>query len=163
MKTNLFCFLFISAVAHASAQLKTTPLCPELVVNILDGKVNGIEPDFTQGQIKKALPCFTAEEPETAASACGGLIAYKDKDIYFYTGRDYIEIREKFKGKLSLPLMGTARSSLFKWLGYAKIKDVNWDAFETAYGILILHYNKAGKIYLIQFSKKSTDTLSLCE
>jgi hypothetical protein len=59
--------------------------------------------------------------------------------------------------------MGAARSSLFKWLGYPKIKDINWDAFTTKYGILILHYNKSGKVNLIQFSKKNAESLTLCE
>ena len=161
---NLFCLLlFVVIVDNAAAQLKTTPVCPVLNVDILEGNVNGIEPNFYATDIKKAFPCFTAEEPETASSKCGGLISYKDKDIYFYTTRGYIEIREKFKGKLSVPLMGAARSSLFKLLGHPKIKDVNWDAFQTKYGILVLHYNKTGKINLIQFSKKTTDTINLCE
>ena len=161
---NLFCLLlFITIVAYTNAQLKTTPVCPTMVVDILEGNINGIEPNFSSADIKKAFPCFSAEEPDGTAAACGGLISYKDKDIYFYTTKAYIEIREKFKGKLSVPLMGAARSSLFKLLGYPKIKDVNWDAFQTKYGILILHYNKASKINLIQFSKKTTDTIQLCE
>ena len=94
---------------------------------------------------------------------CGGLISYKDKDIYFYTTKAYIEIREKFKGKLSIPLMGAARSGLFKILGHPKIKDVTWDAFQTKYGVLILYYNKASRINKIQFSRKTTDTIQLCE
>ena len=163
MKTLFFVFLFMSAVTAVDAQLKTTPVCSTIVVEILDGKVNGVLPDFTMGQIKEKLPCFTSEEPENSSSKCGGGVFYKDKDIYFYTGRDYIEIREKFKGKLSIPLMSANRNSLFKWLGNPKIKDVIWDAFQTQYGTLVLHYNKAGKVNLIQFSKKSTDTLNLCE
>ena len=163
MKTLISLLFLIVVVNSASAQLKTTPVCPALLVNILDGNVNGIEPDYTPGLIKKTLPCFTTDEPEATTAKCGGLISYKDKGIYFYTGRDYIEIREKFKGKLSLPLMGAARTGLFKWLGHPAIKDVNWDAFQMAYGTLVVHYNKAGKINLLQFSKKSTATLSLCE
>jgi hypothetical protein len=163
MKTLLFIFLFMTTVIITHAQLKTTPVCGTFVVDILDGKVNGVLPDFTIGQIKEKLPCFTSEEPENSSSKCGGGVFYKDKDIYFYTGRDYVEIREKFKGKLSIPLLGASRNTLFKWLGNPKIKDVNWDAFQTQYGTLVLHYNKAGKVNLIQFSKKSTDTLSLCE
>ena len=163
MKSLLFFIGFLTIVAGSSAQLKITPVCNTLVVDILDGKVNGVYPDFTPGQVKQYLPCFTSEEPESSASPCGGGVFYKDKDIYFYTGRDYIEIREKFKGKLSIPLIGASRTGLFKWLGNAKIRDVNWDAFQTAYGTLVLHYNKTGKINLIQFSKKSTETLSLCE
>ena len=163
MKAPFFILLSLATVTIANAQLKTTPICGTFVVEILDGKVNGVFPDFTIGQIKEKLPCFTSEEPENSTSKCGGGVFYKDKDIYFYTGRDYIEIREKFKGKLSIPLLGATRNSLFKWLGNPKIKDVNWDAFQTQYGTLVLHYNKAGKVNLIQFSKKSTETLSLCE
>jgi hypothetical protein len=163
MKTFLSIFLIMVTVTIAHAQLKTTPVCSTIVVEILDGKVNGVLPDFTIGQIKEKLPCFTSEEPENSSSKCGGGVFYKDKDIYFYTGRDYVEIREKFKGKLSIPLLGATRNTLFKWLGNPKIKDVSWDAFQTQYGTLVLHYNKAGKVNLIQFSKKSTDTLSLCE
>ncbi len=163
MKTILFFLLLIMTSTIAEAQLKTTAICPTFVVDILDGKVSGVLPDFTNGQIKEKLPCFTSEEPEAASSKCGGGVFYKDKDIYFYTGRDYVEIREKFKGKLSIPLMGANRNGLFKWLGNPKIKDVNWDAYQTQYGTLVLHYNKAGKVNLIQFSKKSTDTLTLCE
>ena len=147
----------------AFSQLKVTPVCPPIVVNILAGNVNEIAPDFSARRVKEKLPCYTSEEPDAASSQCGEVVFYKDKDISFYTGRGYIQIGEKFKGKLSLPLLGAARSSLFKWLGNPKIKDLNWDAFQTEYGTLVLHYNKAGKVNLIQFSKKSTDALSLCD
>jgi len=163
MKALISCVMLLLAAVIVNAQLKTTPVCPSFIVDILDGKVNGVEPDFTPGRIKQTLPCFTSEETENSTSACGGGVFYKDKDLYFYTGRDYVEIREKFKGKLSIPLMGANRNSLFKWLGLPKIKDVNWDAFQTQYGILVLYYNKANKINRIIFSKKSAETLTLCQ
>ena len=122
-----------------------------------------MEPDFTQGQIKSALPCFTTQVEESKTAKCGGGIFYKDKDIYFYTARDYVEIGPAFKGKLSLPLMGASRTGLFKLLGNPSIKDVNWDAFTTAYGIMILYYSKAGKVNKIQFSNQSAATINLCE
>jgi hypothetical protein len=161
---NLF-FLLCGALFsfQAMSQLKTTTVCPPISVDLLDGKVNGMEPDFTQGQIKKALPCFTSEEPEEATSKCGGGIYYKDKDIYFFTARNYIEIGPKFKGKLSLPLMGASRGSLFKWLGHPIIKDVGWDAFTTSYGVLILYYSKANKVTKIQFSSETSATINLCQ
>jgi hypothetical protein len=145
------------------AQLKTTPICPTFTVDILGGRVNELLITSTVGQIKGKLPCFTSAEEESAAAKCGGGVYYKDKDIYFYTSRDYIEIGPKFKGKLSIPLMGAARTGLFKWLGNASIKDVNWDAFQTAYGILILYYSKAGKVNKIRFSNQSAETIKLCE
>jgi hypothetical protein len=142
-----------------NAQLKTTVLCPPMVVDILDGKVNELYSSSTAGEIKGKFPCFTSAEDETG---CGGIF-YKDKDIYFYTGRDYVEIREKFKGKLSIPLLGASRNDLFKWLGHPKIKDLNWEAFQVAYGTLVLYYNKAGKVNKLQFSVKSSEALNLCE
>jgi len=163
MKNAIFFFFLITLSISATAQLKATVTCPELVVNILQGHVNNLGPDFSSAQIKQALPCFSSDEPESDSSKCGGLLSYKDKGIYFYTGRDYIEIHENFKGKLSLPLMGADRKNLFQMLGYPKLKDVDWDAFATAYGIIILRYNKAGKVMMIQFSKKTVDTIKLCE
>jgi hypothetical protein len=109
------------------------------------------------------LPCFTSAEEESATAKCGGGVFFKDRDISIYTQRDYVEIGEKFQGKLSIPIMGAKRGTLFNYLGNPKMKDTNWDAFQTAYGILVLHYNAAGKVFKIQFSTKSAETLSLCE
>lgn len=163
MKQFILFLSFVLLFQSLHAQLKTTKVCPPISVDVLGGRINDIEPDFTQGQIKLALPCFTSEEAEAATSKCGGLIAYKDRDIYFYTGRDYVEIGPSFKGKLSVPLMGAARTSLFKWLGHPTVKDVQWDAFTTKYGILILYYSKANKVNKMQLSTQSTATINLCQ
>ena len=164
MKKIIFLILIFCFIDKMQAQLKVTPHCDDFYVDILDGKVNGVRPDFTMGQIKQKLPCFTSSDSGGSSTArCGGTVFFKDRDVYFYTDRDYVEIGEKFKGKLSIPLLGSPRNGLFKWLGNPKLKDINWDAFETAYGILVLHYNKAGKVNLIQFSTRSEETLSLCE
>jgi len=163
MKTiaSLFCLVLCTV---ASAQLKTTPKCPEFDIDILDGIVNqNILPTSTVGQIKLNLPCFSSFEEEGTSAKCGAGVFYKDKDIYFYTTRDYIEIGPAFKGKLSVPLMGISRNDLFKLLGSPKIKDVNWDAFQTSYGILILYYDKASKVNKIQFSTQSANSIKLCE
>ena len=157
LSTLLFCGV-------ASAQLKTTPVCPVINIDILEGIVNGnIVPGSTVGQIKLKFPCFTSFEEEGTSAKCGAGVFYKDKDIYFYTSRDYIEIGPAFKGKLSIPLMGTPRNDLFKLLGRPQIKDVSWDAFQTAYGVLILYYDKAARVNKIQFSTRSANTIQLCE
>lgn len=157
----LLCGLLYSSIALA--QLKTTPICPEFVVDILDGRIGELDPRSTFGQVKEKFPCFTSAEVEAASSRCGGGVFFKNKDIYFYTARNYIEIGPAFKGKLSIPLMGANRNNLFKWLGHPMIKDVNWDAFQTAYGILLLYYDKSGKINRIRFSTESAGTIKLCE
>jgi len=163
MKKIVLFFIFTALVTATKAQLKTTNICPVFTVDILDGKVNNMRPTYTVDQIKGHLPCFTSFEEESATAKCGGGVFYKDRDIYFYTARDYVEIGPKFKGKLSVPLMGASRTALFKWLGNAKIKDVTWDAFTTSYGILILYYSKANKVNKIQFSSQSVENIKLCE
>jgi len=164
MKINLIFISCLVICASANAQLKTTPKCPDVDVNILDGIVNEtLLPTSTVGQIKLNLPCYTSFEDEGTTAKCGAGVFYKDKDIYFYTTRYYIEIGPKFKGKLSIPLMGAPRNGLFKWLGNPEIKDVHWDAFKTAYGILILYYNASGRVNKIQFSNQSAETIKLCE
>ena len=160
-------FIFISSLALsfvAAGQLKTTPKCPEFNIDILEGRVNkNIYPKSTVGQIKLNLPCFTSFEEEDTLAKCGAGVFYKDKDVYFYTDRNYVEIGPAFKGTMSIPLMGTPRDGLIKWLGTPQIKDVSWDAFQTSYGILILYYNKEAKVNKIQFSNQSANTIKLCE
>ncbi len=163
MKKRLLLFGCLLFGIASWSQLKSTTSCPPFVVDILDGKVNEIRSTATVGQIKEKFPCFTKAEVESNIAKCGGGVFYKDKDIYFYTARDYVEIGPAFKGKLTLPLMGASRSSLFKWLGNPKIKDKNWDAFTTAYGVLILNYTSAGKVNKIRFSTMTTETIQLCE
>lgn len=150
--------------AVASAQLKRSVECPDFNIDILDGTVNGeIIPESTNGQIMLKFPCFTSEEKVGTTAKCGAGVFYKDRDVYFYTDRNYIEIGPAFKGKMSLHLLGAARNSLFNTLGSPQIKDVNWDAFQTKYGLLILYYDKAGKIDKIQFSSENSNTIRLCE
>lgn len=164
MKTIIAFFFSLLVYTVASAQLKTTVKCPDITIDILDGLVNKtLLPTSTVGQIKLNLPCFTSFEEEGTSAKCGAGVFYKDKDVYFYTSRDYIEIGPHFKGTLSIPLMGAARNSLFKWLGIPQIKDVTWDAFQTAYGIIILYYNKDSKVDKIQFSTQGASTIHLCE
>lgn len=163
MKKIIFLFFCMVLMLISVAQLKAKAICAGFVVDILNGNVNAVKPDFTLGEIKDKFPCFTSTEDIGTSSKCGAGVFYKDKDLYFYTQRTYIEIGEKFKGKLSIPLLGASRNALFKWLGNPKIKDADWDAFEMSYGTLVLHFTAAGKVKTIQFSTKSTDTLSLCE
>jgi len=162
MKILSFILAALCSSSLSWAQLKTTPLCPPLTVEILDGNVNGLYPKSAIGDIKTTLPCFSEVVEKDSTGKCIGVF-YRDRDIYFYTDRRYIEIGEKFKGKMSPSLLGASRSSLFTTLGHPKIKDISWDAFQTEYGTLILYYNKAGKINKIQMSSKSTDAIKLCE
>ena len=155
-----FALMFIH---NLKAQLTVKEKCNAFVVDILDGKVNDLKATASNSDIKTKFPCFTAVDEEGGTSKCGSAVYFKDKDISFFTQRDYILIGEKFKGQLSIPLMGGKRGSFFKSLGNPKMKDAGWDAYQTSYGTLILYFNKANKVRLIQFSTMSTETISLCE
>ncbi len=162
-KSFLLACLAITLAPAIHAQLKVKAVCPEFYVDILDGKVNGLKADAPIWDVRNKFPCATQTIDESASAKCGGGVFFKDKDIYFYTSRDYVEIGPKFKGKMTVPLLGTKRNSLFTKLGNPILRDSNWDAYQTSYGTLVLHYDKSGKVILIQFSTQSTQTLSLCE
>jgi hypothetical protein len=166
MKRVLFVLLAMGTLTGAMGQLKAKVKCPDFYVDILSGTVNDIKPNYTPNEIKEKFPCFTSAEDESNEAKCGGGIYFKDKDIYFYTKRDYIEVGPKFSGKTSILLLGTKRNSLFKTLGNPKVKDDLWDAYEMQYGTLVLHYDvagAAGKVKYFQFSTLGTDQLNLCE
>ena len=153
-------------VSAGMGQLKAKVKCPDFYVDVLDGTVNGLKPSHTQNEIKEKFPCFTSAEEESNEAKCGGGIYFKDKDIFFYTKRKYIEVGPKFIGKTSILLLGTKRGTLFKTLGNPKIKDDTWEAYDMQYGTLVLHFDvagAAGKVKYFQFSTLGSDGLSLCE
>lgn len=162
MKTIFLTFALTIAGQLATAQLKATPVCPPFSVDVMAGSVNGLVPKSAIVEIQTVLPCYSLIIEKDSDSTCAGVF-YKDRDINFYTDRRYIEIGQKFKGSITPALMGVSRSSLFGLLGYPKIKDARWDAFQMGYGTLVLYYTAAGKINKIQISSKSTDALKLCD
>jgi hypothetical protein len=166
MKQLLFLALSLSCLTTAMGQLKAKVKCPDLYVDVLNGTVNDQKPNYGWAEIKGRIPCFTSAEEESSAAKCGGGVFYKDKDVSFYTKRDYIEIGPKFVGRCSIPLLGTKRGSLFRTLGNPRIKDDLWDAYDMQYGILVLHYDvagAAGKVKKFQMSTENTETIQLCE
>src|SRR5690348_8193158 len=108
MKKISFFVAFLCLASVSMAQLKTSAAaCPPFEVDILDGKVNGYKANTIAGMIKNKWPCFSSVTTDSAK--CGEGVFYKDKGISFFTGRDYVEITEGFKGKLSIPLLGAPR------------------------------------------------------
>ena len=162
MKNLVTIFILLVTSAQTMAQLKVTAVCPTFSADVMAGTVNELYPKSAIGEIQATFPCFSETVLQDSASRCAGVF-YRDKDIYFYSNRRYIEIGEKFRGKLSPALMGVSRSTLFSLLGYPKLRETNWDAFQMGYGTLILYYNKAGKINKIQMSSQTTDAIKLCE
>jgi hypothetical protein len=163
--TKLICLaLSIFVLSNiASAQLKVTDACPTFSVDILEGNINRIHPRSTSSEITRTFPCQTGvEESIDSTGRCQGVF-YKNKGVNFFTGRNYIEIDNSFKGKMEPAIMGAAKGSLFSVLGNPKLKDIEWEAYQTKYGTLIVYYSKANRINKIQMTTKSTDNIKLCE
>jgi hypothetical protein len=157
------CALAFAFITGANAQLKVTDACPVFTVDVLEGNINRIHPKSTSGEIVKTFPCQSnIEEKKDSIGRCQGVF-YKNKGVNFFTGRNYIEIDNTFKGKMNPQLIGAARGSLFSVLGNPKMKDIEWEAYQTKYGTLIVYYTKANRINKIQMTTRSTDNIKLCE
>ena len=142
------------------SQLQSTPVCPPFKVDVLGGTVNKLSPRSTAGEVEKTLPCFSEKIAPGDSVKCAGVF-YKDQGVYFYTERNYIEVRDNYKGAITIPF-GTPRASLFSTLGRPKLKDPSWEAYQTEYGTLVMYFDAAGKLNKIQMSTKGTETLKLC-
>ncbi len=134
-----------------------------MVVDVYKGWVNELKPSADPERIKIKMPCFTSFEKEGSESKCGGGIYYADQGLIVYTLRDYYEIGEKMKGKLTIPLIGAKRDAMFAWFGNPKIKDTNWEAYQMAYGTLVVYFNAKKLVNKVIISTKPTEELQLCE
>ncbi len=159
------CFLALAILIYSlplQAQLRSTPYCPPLHLDILDGTVSKMYPQSPFGDIINRLPCYTEAVDELSTGGCGG-VYFKDKAVYFHTYRDYIEIKENYNGTMSMPLMGTNRNNLFKWLGIPAKKDIKWESYQMRYGSLVLFFDAAGKVNNIIITSKNAESLNMCE
>lgn len=154
--------LFTGYMVSATAQLKAKVECNAIFVDIYKGWINEAKPSADPEQIKAKLPCFTSFEKEGNESKCGGGIYYDDKGFKFLIQRDYLVIGEKFKGKLSIPLLGARQDVLFAWFGNPKIKDANWEAYQMQYGTLIVYFNAKKLVNKIIITPKQTEEIDLC-
>ncbi len=163
MNKKMIVFGFFLVVAlYGNAQLIAKPQCNTIVADIYKGWINEARPNADPELIKAKLPCFTSFEKEGNESKCGGGVYFADKDFKFLVQRDYIVIGDKFKGKLTLPLMGARQEALFTSLGNPKLKDANWEAYQMQYGTLILYFNAKKQVNKIIMSTKSTEEIQLC-
>ncbi|MBL7748416.1 MAG: hypothetical protein JNM19_13350, partial [Chitinophagaceae bacterium] len=79
MKKLLFFLAGIVYLQMAAAQLKTTTVCPGFTIDVLDGRINELFISSTMAEYKKAFPCYSSAEEESASAKCGGYIFYTDK------------------------------------------------------------------------------------
>lgn len=141
--------------------------CPFMTADLKKGTVNSLAPRATQEQVKMKLPCFTGESEEGGPMNCGGGIFFLKHEVYFYTGRDYIEIRRGFAGKLSIPVLGLSKHAAIAKLKMGKIIRTEMDGgdeyifFKTGYGCLFLKLSDA-KVVSVDLSAKKAADVELC-
>lgn len=162
MKYAFLLLAMLSVSLITVAQLKTKPDCGVITVDVYKGWINEAKPNADPEQIKAKLPCFTSADKEGNESGCGGGVYYDDKGICFYVQRDYVVITDAFKGKFTVPVLGAKSDDLFVRFGNPKVKDANWEAYQMAFGIMIVYYNMKGVINKVILSTKSTDEIDLC-
>ncbi len=162
MKKILFVLLACFLANAIMAQL-----CDKLVADLKKGTLNGLKPTATQEQVKAKLPCFTGDTEDGSDFNCGGGVFFLDNDFFFYTGRDYIELRTKFNGKLSIPVLGLTKAAAIKKLGMGravrteKDEETQFLFFKTAYGCVRLNIVD-GKVDQVAMHSMPAAEVELC-
>jgi len=127
-----------------------------LQVSIAEGTINGIKPTESIEKIKEAFPFFTGETEEHQGFNCGGGVFFLNHDFYAYTGNDYWEIRDEFKGSFDMDVLGKNIKDVLKIMGKAKKTFTNeygikYYYFKTKYGCCVLNvkndYVKMADLY----------------
>ncbi len=143
----------IIALALLTFSCKTTyklGQCEQLFLDLEKGTLNGVSPSVSMDQVKVDFPCFTGDTKEGSDSNCGGGVFFLKHDFYFYTHNNYIEVRKKFAGKVSKPVLGKTSEQLISLLGTPDGKLEHKGFFTDA------------MTYVYQYSKK-WGTLSFIE
>ncbi len=107
--------LLFSTIAALLLSLSAQAQCGAIELNLAKGTLNGLSPNDAPEHIKKLLPCFTGETEEGSSYNEGGGVFFRDHDFYFYTHRDYIELRTGFKYELPYALA-------FETTGYREVE-----------------------------------------
>ena len=105
-------FLGLMACKTTKKLNYTARSCDQIVVDFERGTLNGLNGAASMDEVKKQLPCSTGETEEGSSFNCGGGVFFLKHTFFFYTGRDYIEIREGFTGKCSEDLLGKSFGKL---------------------------------------------------
>lgn len=91
--------------------------CAELHFDLRRGTLNGVPATATMDEVKRRLPCFTGESGETSEMNFGGGVFFLNHDLFFYTGRNYIEVRRRFAGTVTPDVLGRPIADAQRVLG----------------------------------------------
>ena len=165
----------------AVAERKESPLQADLYVHPSKthissygtaGKLNGLDSKADRAAIKRALPCFTGETPDGKKiggieANCGGGVFFTRDHFYFYTGRDYIEVRTGFKGKVGGDLLGASRKTVEGEVGtpnrVEKVAPRTIALYAMTYGTLAVTYDQDGKAIALAAHSTPAQDIKLCK
>ena len=158
----LFMALFgTTDLMQVHGQNTATNPCDQLDLDFENGTLNGVNGTASMEEVKKSFPCFTGEtEENTSGSNCGGGVFFLDHDFFIYTGRDYLNVRKKFKGKTTKPVLGQSIEAALKLMGEPDSSFVYTDEFfgdKTTY----LQYTKNWGTLVLKIKENSVDALEL--
>jgi hypothetical protein len=88
-------------VSTPAAESAPADPCGSLRFDLVRGTLNGVPATASMDEVKRRLPCSTGESEETSEMNFGGGVFFLNHDFYFYTGRNYIEVRARFPGTVT--------------------------------------------------------------
>jgi len=141
-------------------------MCDSFYFDLKDGTLNGVAPTLPDVEIREWLPCYSSFTPYGSDSNCSGAVFYGNYDFYYYTSRDFIEVRSRYKGRINPPIMGKTSKEVLTLLDSLPIKKVNIDSsptnlFTTKYGCIQVDYTN-GKVTSVSAHYNECETLDNC-
>jgi hypothetical protein len=94
----LACSSSPSSGAPPGASPEARDPCAAPFFDLSAGTLAGLAPTATEGEVQAALAC----DPEVVENA----VLYRDRQMFFQVGNDFIEVRQGFRGTSEPPLLG---------------------------------------------------------
>jgi hypothetical protein len=170
-RSLLMLSLAIATIGCKVAQPQLTQIpkteCDSLFFDLAEGKINGVSPSLSQNDLREWFPCYTSVIADGSPQDCGGGVLYRNHDFYYYTYFDYVEVRSKFKGKMTNDLLGKSREEVRILFGEpfdVKNKEgfSDTDLFPKEYGCLRVKYS-SNKVIAVAAHYNDCDVVSLCD
>jgi len=156
---------------HAATRQKN---CATMIVDLDKGTINGIKATASMPQVKAKFPCFTGDTKEGDVFNCGGGVFYLAHDIFFYTYRDYVEMRSDFKGKFvkdgkPVNILGLTPAEFDELMGHEAdeyLEEEDGDnycgAWNTPYGCITADFVN-GVLTTLTINGVTADKVKRCE
>lgn len=167
MAVQLFAMIFLMIFESSSFNnAGASKGCKNLEADLKKGTLNGVSPAASMKEVKSKLPCFTGDSSEEdSIMNCGGGVFYLNHDFFFYTGRNYIEIRKNFKGKLSAETLNQPWSKVHTAMGEPDRQELQRDVFyyfyDTDYGCLRFNV-VSGNVIIVAMHAQPSEQVDLC-